>query len=415
MLKKILITAGILALLLVVFFVVVSKKETKIEWRTAQVEKGDLIISVTATGTVNPRQTVQVGTQVSGTVAKIYVDFNSHVKKGQVVAVLDTTFLRAAVDQAQASLDKAQTQERLALQTRTRAKALFDKGLTAQADIDQADADYETSRAALNNALAEVRRAKINLKYATIISPIDGIVINRNVDVGQTVAASLNTPTLFIIADDLSLMQVQVGVDEGDIGSVKVGQKATFTVDAYPERTFEGTVSQIRLQPTTTQNVVSYTVMLDVANEDQSLMPGMTANVTIVSQSYPDVLKVPSTALKFVPPIVKGGKFSGKKNFGKRDSTMSRGGAWGQGGGQAVGGERRFMRGKGDRQMVFVLENNMPRRIPVKVIATNGSETAVEGNLTPGQEVLIGSVGGNRQPQTNKQSGMPFGMSGRPH
>lgn len=397
MVKKVLIITGIVAVVAAIFFVV-TKKENKIEWRTVQVDKGDLVVGITATGTVNPRQSVQVGTQVSGTVAKIYADFNSHVKKGQVIAVLDTTFLRASVDDAQAALEKSQAQLKLSLQTRNRTKALFDKGLAAQADLDLAEADYTTAVATQNSSEASLKRAKINLKYATILSPIDGVVINRNVEVGQTVAASLNTPTLFIIADDLSQMQVQVSVDEGDIGSVKVDQKATFTVDAFPDRTFEGVVSQIRLQPVTSQNVVSYTVMLDVKNNDQTLLPGMTANVTVISQSYNDVLKVPSSALKFIPPLDyfknlhKGGHL--RKDGTDTLKTGRRQGKW--------GGER--------PPSIFVLENNMPRRVMVKVIGTNGSETAVEADLEKGQEVIVGTLNG-KQTQPAQNAAKPFGMS----
>jgi len=395
MLKKALIITGVIAAAVAIFFVV-SKKEEKVQWRTVPVDRGDLVVGITATGTVNPRQSVQVGTQVSGTVARIYVDFNSHVKKGEIIAVLDTTFLRASVDDAQATLEKTQAQLRLSLQTRNRTKALFDKGLAAQADLDQAEADYTTAVATQSSSEAALKRAKINLKYATIISPIDGVVINRAVDVGQTVAASLNTPTLFIIADDLSRMQVQVSVDEGDIGSVKVGQKATFTVDAFPDRTFEGIVSQIRLQPVTSQNVVSYTVMLDVNNDDQTLLPGMTANVTIINQSYSNVLKVPSASLKFVPPIdsFKKRHKGGQIRKGVSDSLKS------------IRGQGKW---NGERPpSIFILENNVPRKVKVKVIATNGSETAVEADLEKGQEVIVGTLN-SKQTQTGAK---PFGMSG---
>ncbi|MDD5674751.1 MAG: efflux RND transporter periplasmic adaptor subunit, partial [Chitinivibrionales bacterium] len=283
-------------------------RQAATQWRTAPVEKGDIKVEVTASGTVNPHSLVQVGTQVSGTISKIFVDFNSRVKKNQLIAVLDTTFLYAAVEDAAASLLKAKAQENLSRVTVERQQALFDKGLAARADLDQSTADYASAKAGLSSAGAQLDRAKINLAYASITSPIAGVVVNRNVDVGQTVAASFNTPTLFTIADDLSKMQVQASIDEADVGQVKMGQTAAFSVDAYPNRQFSGVVTQIRLQPATVQNVVSYTVMIDVDNPDLTLLPGMTANITIAVQEADNVLKVPLAALKFVPPGLQGDK-----------------------------------------------------------------------------------------------------------
>ncbi|HMD67467.1 MAG TPA: efflux RND transporter periplasmic adaptor subunit, partial [Chitinivibrionales bacterium] len=228
-----------------------SRGKQPVSYRTAAVTRGDLKVQVTATGSLNSFVTVQVGTQVSGTVARLFVDFNSRVKKGQVVALLDTMLLHAEVVDARASLVKAEAQLTLSTQNCARTRALFAKGLVAQADLDAAVSDSAGSASAKASAKAALDRAKINLNYATITSPITGVVINRAVDVGQTVAASFNTPTIFTIADDLTKMQVQASIDEADIGQVKVGQVANFTVDAYPARTFVGTVSQIRLQPTT--------------------------------------------------------------------------------------------------------------------------------------------------------------------
>jgi HlyD family secretion protein len=247
-------------------------RQSQVQFRTVPLEKGDINVEVTASGTINPHSLVQVGTQVSGTISKIFVDFNSHVKKGQLVALIDTTFLYAAVEDAAASKNKAQSQETLTRTIAKRTKDLFEKGLAAQADLDQATADFESSKANLISAQAELDRALINLAYARIVSPITGVVVNRNVDVGQTVAASFNTPTLFTIADDLTKMQVQASIDEADIGQIQKNQKAQFTVDAYPNRQYIGAVSQIRLQPTTVQNVVTYTVMIDVDNPDLSLL-----------------------------------------------------------------------------------------------------------------------------------------------
>ena len=293
----IVILAGLAA-----WFFLIKKSEIKIQWRSAQADHGDIRILVTATGTLNADTTVQVGTQVSGIISKIFVDFNSVVKKGDVVALLDTTYLAAAVEDAASSLYRAQVQVDLTKRTYDRTKIMLDEKVVAQADYDQALSDYETAKGSLRSAKSALDRAKINLKYATIVAPVSGVVISRAVDRGQTVAASFNTPTLFTIANDLTKMQVQANVDEADIGKIQVGQEVTFTVDAYTDRTFSGTVRQIRLQPTVTQNVVDYTVIIDVPNPDMRLMPGMTANITVKIQELQNVLRVPSTALRFWPP-----------------------------------------------------------------------------------------------------------------
>jgi len=381
-------------------------KQSPSQWRTAAIEKGDLNVEVTASGTVNPHSLVAVGTQVSGTISHIFVDFNSRVKKGQLIALLDTTFLQAAVEDASATLNKAQAQETLTRRNAERTKNLFDKGLAAQADLDQAAADYEAAKAAISSARAQLDRAKINLAYATIRSPITGVVVNRNVDVGQTVAASFSTPTLFTIADDLSKMQALASIDEADIGQVKIGQQATFTVDAYPDRSFTGTVTQVRLQPTTVQNVVTYTVMIDVDNPDLALMPGMTANITLAVQQARDVLKVPLAALKFTPPGFQGK--TGVRRAGGSDS--------------AAGMARRHDSAnakdtirKKDRARIFILEDNKPKLVPVKTGLSNSGYVAVEGNLQAGQLVIVGLISQSAKTSTQQQkSPLGGGASGMP-
>jgi HlyD family secretion protein len=303
----------------------------EVKWRTAPVERGPLQVSVTATGTLQAVVTVQVGTQVSGTVSAIYADFNSQVKKGQVIARIDTTLLRATLADAQSNLEKAAAQARQAEDTRKRTQALFERDLVSQSEIDQATADARVAEANLASAKAQVDRARINLRYATIVSPIDGTVLSRAVDVGQTVAASFNTPTLFTIANDLRQMQVQASVDEADIGKVRVGQRATFTVDAYPDTTFAGEVSQIRLNPVINQNVVSYDVLISVPNPNLRLMPGMTANLSIAVARKEDVLQVPSAALRFSPP----------------DAPRKGRGGWSRPGGEAGGTARTTGAGPG--------------------------------------------------------------------
>jgi HlyD family secretion protein len=270
-------------------------------YRTEKVTRGDIQVVVTATGTLSADTTVEVGTQVSGTVSKLYVDWNSKVKKGQVIALIDPTFLASAVQDAEATLEKAKAQTDDSKRTYLREKDLLAKGLASQADYDAAITAYESNVAAQKSAQSQLDRARINLKYATITAPIDGVVISRAVDIGQTVAASFSTPTLFTIANDLTKMQVQAAVDEADIGRVQDGEDVLFTVDAYPEQTFHGTVTQIRLMPVTVQNVITYTVIIDVPNPDLKLMPGMTATITILVTKKENVLKIPTIAFRFQP------------------------------------------------------------------------------------------------------------------
>ena len=296
----------IVALLIVVigaggYFYFSSGSSTDVMYRFEKVTRGDVQVVVTATGTVSADTTVEVGTQVSGTIQKLYVDFNSKVKKGQVIALIDPTFLQSAVQDAEASLEKAKAQTDDSKRTYLREKDLLAKGLAAQADYDAAITTYASNTAAQKSAQSQLDRARINLKYATITAPIDGVVISRAVDVGQTVAASFSTPTLFTIANDLTKMQVQAAVDEADIGRVQDGEDVLFTVDAYPDQTFHGTVTQIRLLPVTVQNVITYTVVIDVPNPDLKLMPGMTATTTILVTKKENVLKIPTIAFRFQP------------------------------------------------------------------------------------------------------------------
>jgi HlyD family secretion protein len=278
-----------------------SKKETAVAFNTVKVEKGNISNTVTATGTIEAIKTVNVGTQVSGIIQHIYVDFNDHVKQGQLLAKLDTTPLRTQLDQSQSAVDQAMSQLRFEEATYNRLKVLYDKKLIAQTDYDQALYNFENSRASLSNAKSGLDRAKVNLDYATITSPIDGVVLNRAIEEGQTVAASFSTPTLFTIVNDLTQMEVQTSVDEADIGKVKNGQRVEFTVDAYSDLKFEGTVSQVRLQPVTTNNVVTYVVILNAPNPDKKLMPGMTASATIYVEEKTNTLLLSGKAVRFTP------------------------------------------------------------------------------------------------------------------
>lgn len=301
--RKVVISGAAVVIVAVVVFVLFFRGgSNKYEFRFDKVTKGDLTVNVTATGTINAVTSVDVGTQVSGIVSKLYADFNSVVKEGQIIAQIDPTFLEQTVKDAEASLARARAQASNDKRIWDREKSLFDRGLESQANYDAAATTLEADSASLKSAQASLDRAKINLAYATIYAPISGVVINRAVNVGQTVAASFSSPTLFTIANDLKNMQVQTTIDESDIGRISIGQTATFTVDAYPDEKFSGTVSQIRLAPVSIQNVVNYTVIIDVNNAQLKLMPGMTANVQVLAATSHDVLRVPNMALRFQPP-----------------------------------------------------------------------------------------------------------------
>jgi HlyD family secretion protein len=354
---------------------------------TATVERGRVIARVTATGTLSALVTVQVGAQVSGRIQELKVDFNSTVKKGQVIARLDPQLFSAAVEQAKANLlaaegalIKAKAQAVDADRQYQRNKQLRDQKLIAQADLDTSQANADAARAqvkanegALEQAKASQHQAQINLDYCTIVSPIDGTVISRNVDVGQTVAAALQAPTLFTIAQDLTKMQVDTNVAESDVGKLHAGMEAGFTVDAYPSERFKGVVRQIRNAPQTVQNVVTYDAVIDVDNKDFRLKPGMTANVTFVFAERDDVLKVPNAALRFRPPpeLLKqpdgGVKYEPPKVKGPQPS---------------------------DRRTVWLLRDKAPVSVPVRTGVTDGSNTEiVEGGLNPGDLVITEVAG----------------------
>ncbi len=424
--KKRLIAIVILVLVVaggVTFFATKGKSEN-MQWLTLPVGRGNVDVVVTATGTLTPDTTVQVGTQVSGTISRLYADWNSRVRKGQIVAQIDTTFLWASVEQAEANLQKAEVAAEQAKKTFERVKQLFQRNLDSQSDYDTALSDYQTAQANVLQAQTSLDQAKINLSYATIRSPISGVVISRNVDLGQTVASSFNTPTLFTIANSLTDMQVQASVDEGDIGNVKVGEHVTFTVDAYPNDVFKGTVTQIRLQPSTVQNVVEYTVIIDVPNPDMKLLPGMTANLTIQIAHADNVVKVPTTALRFMPPS----QYRAELEEAIPDSVrermrqrFQRERSQGGGGAQSFAGNQGFGQQGGtsyqDRElrpgsyfMVWVLDGKQIKPVRVQIGLSDGTSTQVEGNLTPGAPVVVGmlSNGSTSQRQANPFVGRRF-------
>lgn len=295
----------VIAVLAIVGILIIFKPFGKavqvIDLKTEKVIRGDISDVITATGTLEALETVEVGTQVSGVIEKIYVDYNSQVKKGQLLAKLDETPLIATLGQSKASVDNAQAEVDYQKATYERYKVLAEKKLIAQSDFDLVVYNYHKAVASLKNARSVYDKNKINLDYATIYSPIDGIILERAVDEGQTVAASFSTPTLFTIANDLTQMQVEADVDEADIGRLKVGQRVEFTVDAYPDKTFTGEVTQIRLQPVESSNVITYTVIIDAPNPEKKLMPGMTASVSFYVTEKKNILLLPSRAVNLNP------------------------------------------------------------------------------------------------------------------
>jgi HlyD family secretion protein len=300
--NRILAAAVALVVLGVGAWLFVSKRgSSEPKYRKAKLDKGDVVSTVTATGTLSAVTTVSVGSQVSGIISRLHADFNSVVKKGQLLAELDPTPFQQQVDQTKANLDKAKVQLRNDEIGLTRAKRLFSEQLSAQSDLDAAQTTRDADVATVAQVTAQLKQNETNLSYTRIVSPIDGVVVSRSYDVGQTVAASFQAPTLFMIAQDLTKMQVLTNIDEADVGRVKVDQVAAFSVDAFPDQNFHGTVSQIRLSPQTVQNVVTYPVMLDVPNTDLKLKPGMTANVQIPVDVRRDVLRAPNAALRFRP------------------------------------------------------------------------------------------------------------------
>ncbi len=409
--KKFLIAVGIIILMVFfVFYFFIHKKNSEPKFRTAKVERGDIVLRVSATGTLNALTTVQVGTQVSGIIAELYADYNSVVKKGDVIAKLDDTFLKAQVAEAEANLYKANVTLKEAERNYNRAKELFSQGFISEAELNQAEANYESAKATVKQMEATLERAKTNLQYATIRAPIDGIVISRNVDRGQTVAASLQAPTLFTIAQDLKQMRLEASIDEADIGKIKENQIATFTVDSFPEERFMGRVSQIRLEPVTVQNVVTYTVIIDVPNPELKLRPGMTANVSILIDRRKDVLRIPASALQFRPDPKYISSLQKTQEKVQSSTPQTQGTQEERRMFNPGSGERRFFPGMGggmnpeffrrmreraqtEEATVYVLGPDK-KLIPVKIKKGLSDGTFVEvisGDIKEGQEVVIGS------------------------
>ena len=358
--KKALVIAAVAAIAtLAVWLLSGGKKEEKITFDTAAVAPANIMNSITATGTIEPVTSVTVGTQVSGIVSKLFVDYNSVVKKGQVIAELDKTNLMSHLNTAKTQLATAQSQLNYQTANYKRYKTLFEKGLVAADDFDNAKLSYTQAKEQVVSAKEEVQRAQTNLGYATITSPIDGVVLSKSVEEGQTVAASFSTPELFTIAQDLTNMQVVADVDEADIGDVKEGERVTFTVDAYPDDTFEGEVKQVRQEATTTNNVVTYEVVISAPNADLKLKPGLTANVTIYTAERKGVLSVPSKALRFIPQ---------KETVGKM----------------------KIVDVANAKNKVWTIEGNSIVAHKVNIGMTDGTNTQIVGGIAEGTKVITG-------------------------
>ena len=350
-----------------------SKKITT--YKSVPVKKRTIIEYVEASGTINPVQTVDIGTQVSGTIKDIYVDYNSKVKKGQLLAQIDPALFQAQVDKARSDLnaaranyEKTKTMLNYEKKNYERYARLYTKNYVSKNDLDLAEANYKSNLAELNAQRAQISQASAtlennltNLRYTKIISPVDGVVVSRSVDVGQTVAASFQTPTLFMVAQDLTQMQIEVNVSEADIGRIKVGQEVKYTLDGYANEDFYGKVSQVRISPTTVSNVVTYTVVVDVTNTDNKLIPGMTANVSIITNRSENVVAVPVAAFRFTPKEITGGK-------------------------------------KFEKQGVWIIgKNRRPQRIEVTSGASDGDYTEIKtGDIKEGDRVITDSSTGKK-------------------
>lgn len=352
-------------------------KKAGFTYSEAEAAKQDIVNSVTATGTIEPVTSVDVGTQVSGVISKLYVDYNSVVKAGEVIAELDRTNLMSELSSAQASLKSAQSELDYQKTNYERYKTLYDKGLISANDFEQARLSYVQAQQRTRQQKESVKKAQTNLGYATITSPIDGVVLSKEVEEGQTVASSFSTPTLFKIARDLTDMRVIADVDEADIGDVKEGQRVTFTVDAFPDDTFEGQVTQVRQEAATESNVVTYEVVISAPNDDLKLKPGLTANVVIFTMEAKDVLAVPSKALRFTP----------REAMLNSDETITDTDA---------------------KEKVWVKEGSNLKAVAVETGMTNGTLTQITKGLKPGTHVLTEVNAMQVEAEGEQQNSNPF-------
>ncbi|MEK7347554.1 MAG: efflux RND transporter periplasmic adaptor subunit [Candidatus Eisenbacteria bacterium] len=408
-------------------------KEKPARYREVAVSRGAIESRVSATGTLNPVDQVEVGSQVSGTLARVNVDYNDRVRQGQVLAQIEPSLFRAALGEAEAAIERAKVQLADSERGLRRAGELKAQGLVSNTDLETAQAMVDSRRADLRQAEASAERARVNMAHTTITAPISGTVISRNIDVGQTVAASLQAPNLFTLARDLTEMELEARVDEADIGQVEEGMPVSFTVDAFPDRVFEGNVRQIRAEPITEAGVVSYVVVSRVPNRDQKLLPGMTANVTIVSASREDALKISNSALRFRPRDERraganggggtvaatgsgGGGMSGRTGQSGM-SGRTRAGSAGAGGAGGKGGRAMRDEGPGRPATAYVLADSSGKKslklVPIRVGITDGTLTELlPGTLEEGAMVVIGQEEENGKRQTTNPFQPSGGMGG---
>jgi HlyD family secretion protein len=381
--KRFIIIPLIIIILIFIFSAIAAGVHSKPKYMLSKVERKTIIETVEASGTINPVQTVSIGSQVSGMIKELYVDYNSHVKKGQLLAQIDPSLFEAQVDQARGSLEAARanykkTKSLLIYDEANykRYKELYKKNYVAESEVELALATYREDLADLNSKAATIANNQAtlqnnltNLEYTKIISPVDGVVVSREVDVGQTVAASFQTPTLFSVAKDLTKMQIEVSVSEADIGKVKVGQDVEYTLDGYPNEVFKGKVSQVRISPTTVSNVVTYTVIVSVINKDNILKPGMTANASIITNKKENILCVDNVAMRFTPTEITGGK-------------------------------------KFKEQGIWLLRNNRPLRVNIKTGVTDSDYTEIiSKDIQEADDVIIGNL--DKKSKTNNMPKPP--------
>jgi len=380
----VLLSAALISAVLIAYLLISGSASVK-KYRSQALEKGDISQIVSANGTINPVKLVSVGTQVSGTVKKLYVDFNSKVKKGQILLELDDALLTAQLSQSLANVQNAQATLELASANETRMRNLFAQEYVSRQELDTAVQAKKSAEAQLKLAQATVERDRANLAYSVIRSPVSGVVVNREVDVGQTVAASLQTPTLFKIAQDLSRMQIDANFAEADIGSIRVGQPVHFTVDAFPDRSFMGEVKLVRLNPTTTSNVVTYDVVINLDNSEKILFPGMTAYVNITVAERKDVLLIPNAALRFKPASADMNRPAPEQaDAGKNRASRP---------GSALRGKPARQKRNGFSGKVYILDQDQLKPVNVSLgITDNRNTEMVGGELKIGDRVVIGEV-----------------------
>ena len=422
--RKLIIGVAVTVVVITIGFLVVknTKSSQDVSYKTTAITRGSVENLISSTGSLNPVSTIEVGTQVSGTIVKVFADYNDVVKKNQIIAEIDRQPLQSKLGQVLAAYSRNEALFEQAKSEYERNKPLHEKGIISDEEFINTKTNYLAQKASLDGAKADVETARTNVTYATIRSPINGTVIKRSVEVGQTVAASLSAPVLFIIAEDLQKMEILADVDESDIGKIKTGQEVTFNVPAYPEQTYSGVVNQVRLQPETVQNVVTYTVVIKASNPDGTLLPGMTANVDFIADKVEDALLIPSAALRFKPSeeIMANARKNRPQGDPSKGSHTKWSGRDQNGGGKA--GERVKSENRGT---IWILtDSNEVRPSFVRLGISDGSVTAITGrNIEEGAKVITGVVDKKKEktqtksrslftPSRATQSGR---VSGPPH